>query len=149
MEKVGLTGAKVSQAELRTNPLVLETVFTYLPPQDIKTVALVCREWSSLVESVRFWRWAVLRIGSSHFRAQRACRRLKSVSHLSIHCRKLNPSQAQSVSLSDDVGWLSVVGRERWGTHLWSGNRDTGDHVQHSGVQDTDSHPLWIRKGSG
>ena len=44
-------------AKVTRNPVILEQIFSHLPPSDIKTVALVDRTWNSVVEQPRYWTW--------------------------------------------------------------------------------------------
>ena len=39
-------------------PDLLELIFTYLHPADVKHARLVSRLWSSVIERPKFWRWS-------------------------------------------------------------------------------------------
>ena len=48
--------------EVLNNPDILEEIFSHLPPEDIKTVALVSKTWREVVEKPRYWTWAVVNL---------------------------------------------------------------------------------------
>ena len=62
-----------------TNPVILALIFSRLPPADLKTAALVCRTWSSVLELPRFWAWASVRLGRGNFSERRRSPRLRHV----------------------------------------------------------------------
>ena len=70
---------KVQLAGLPSNPLVLQGIFRHLPPSDIKTAALVCRTWSSVVETPQFWTWATVTLDRSNFRQRFYSKRFRIV----------------------------------------------------------------------
>ena len=53
---------------LPNNPVILERIFSHLDPSDIKTAALVCRAWNTVLESPKYWTWATVSLGRSNFR---------------------------------------------------------------------------------
>ena len=58
--------------QIIVNPVILETVFSWLSPRDIKSVALVSLAWREVVDQPRFWSWAVMRLGGTSGRRWRA-----------------------------------------------------------------------------
>ena len=45
---------------------MLEMIFSHLQPDSVKTVRLVSRQWKTVVEKPKFWRWAKLRFNRSN-----------------------------------------------------------------------------------
>merc|ERR1712200_105206 len=54
-------------AKITRNPVILEQIFSHLPPSDIKTVALVNRTWNSVVEQPRYWNWVKASLKKTNF----------------------------------------------------------------------------------
>ena len=47
----------------RTLPIeMLETLFTFLPPGDLKTVMLVCKKWKEAASAPKLWTWVVFKL---------------------------------------------------------------------------------------
>ena len=44
---------------------MLERVFIFLPPKDLKTVMLVCKRWNEVASVPKLWTWVVFRPGHS------------------------------------------------------------------------------------
>ena len=53
--------------KMLVNPVILGTVFSFLPPSDVMSVALVCSAWRAVVECPRFWSWAKMRLSEVNF----------------------------------------------------------------------------------
>jgi len=59
------TDFKTSMSEVHISDLpeeIMITIFHYLPPQDLKSVVLVCKEWRDVGEDPTLWTWAVVLI---------------------------------------------------------------------------------------
>ena len=49
----------------RTLPIeMLETLFMFLPPGDLKTVMLVCKKWKEAASAPKLWTWVVFKLGN-------------------------------------------------------------------------------------
>ena len=49
------------------NPVILGTVFSFLPPSDVVSLALVCSAWRKVVQRPRFWSWAQVKLSEANF----------------------------------------------------------------------------------
>lgn len=61
------TQEQVLLDKLLVNPVILSTVFSFLPPSDVVRAALVCSTWRDALQGRRFWRWATLKFSESNF----------------------------------------------------------------------------------
>ena len=43
---------------------MLEMLFTFLPPGDLKTVTLVCKKWKEAASAPKLWTWVVFKLGN-------------------------------------------------------------------------------------
>ena len=65
--------------QISRNPVILAEIFRHLAPSDLKSAALVCRAWWSLVEQPRYWRWAETRLTRANFGKKFRSRRLRNI----------------------------------------------------------------------
>ena len=99
-----------------TNPVILALIFSRLPPADLKTAALVCRTWSSVLEIPRFWAWASVRLGRENFSERRRSARLRHVggvlTELDLTARQLRSLLRLVVSSQSGLSSLNVSGSD-------------------------------------
>ena len=71
------------------NPLVLEKVFDYLPPSEVRNSFLVSRYWNHILSVPKFWSWARLRITRERFDEMIESGILARISILEVFCLPL------------------------------------------------------------
>ena len=76
----------MSDYEALNNPLVLEKVFDYLPPSEVRNSFLVSRYWNHLLSVPKFWSWARLRITRERFDEMIESGILTRISMLEVSC---------------------------------------------------------------
>ena len=87
---------------VRSNSVILTLVFSFLPPGDVKSVALVCRDWSRLVELPRFWTWARLSLSRENIEERAASVRLRNIPRVVIE-RGVSGSQLDWLFLTQET----------------------------------------------
>ena len=60
----------------------LEVILDHLAPADIKSAALVCRTWRTVVEKPRYWSWTKARLRSLSFREIFNSERFRNIGHV-------------------------------------------------------------------
>ena len=87
---------------VRSNSVILTLVFSFLSPGDVKSVALVCRDWSRLVELPRFWTWARLTLSRENIEERAASVRLRNIPRVVIE-RGVSGSQLDWLFLTQET----------------------------------------------
>ena len=77
-------------AEMSSNPVILETVFSHLSPSDIKRAALVSRTWRMVVEKPRFWTKLRLTVTNNNISEVMQSRSIRLVSGIEFNDLRQN-----------------------------------------------------------
>ena len=93
---------------VRSNSVILTLVFSFLSPGDVKSVALVCRDWSRLVELPRFWTWARLTLSWENIEERAASVRLRNIPRVVIE-RGVSGSQLDWLFLTQETVSLTSL----------------------------------------
>ena len=101
-------------AHISRNPIILSQVFLHLVPADIKTVALVCRDWRTLVEQPRYWAWAHTRISGRDFIKKFKSKRIRNIGSVQldvseVKIRKFFMSVENFRLFKLDVGYVNLA----------------------------------------
>ena len=105
---------KMGEADVDEFPIVerrmlpiemLERVFMFLPPKDLKTVMLVCKRWKEVGSAPKLWSWVVLKLNHSSPVEDEGSGQQTNRSESSI-CQQALEEQAdvESVAISDQHG---------------------------------------------
>ena len=74
-----VSASQYLRKQISLNPVILAQIFRHLAPSDLKSAALVCRSWWSLVEQPRYWSWAETRLTRADFAKKFRSRRLRNI----------------------------------------------------------------------
>ena len=96
---------------------MMVSIFRLLPPQDLKSVMLVCKAWMIMGEDPTLWTWVGLLIGRREEFIKLQVRRFQFLDHLEIKedcdCKisKLNSCLwKEDVWQKDEEAWITLCG---------------------------------------
>ena len=81
----GMVKTEVAAVDRMThNPVILQNIFGFLSPAELKCAALVCRTWCHVLQLPRFWSWAAVSLNKENFRERTDSRRFRSIRRVLI-----------------------------------------------------------------